>query len=162
VRRSDAALPPAHPGVLQPEPEINMDEGLFDLESDSLNFPDDTVAGILNDPDRATAAVDKLVHEGIPENEIRVLCCDTGARRLDPSGERHGTVGRLHRLIQHFGDKEILHVERQAAELRDGNFLVAAPAADDDARDRVARILESEGGHFINYYTSWTVQRLVE
>ncbi len=108
-----------------------MDEGLFDPDSDSLAFPDDTVVGILDEPDEASAAVDRLISEGIPEERIHVMCCDSGARRLDPSGKRHGIVGRLHRLIQHFGDEEIPHVKRQAAELRAGRFLVAAPAEDD-------------------------------
>jgi hypothetical protein len=91
-----------------------------------------------------------------------VLCCDGGARRLDPSGERHGVLGQLQRIIQRFGDKEVGHVQRQAAELRAGKFLIAAPAGDDEESRRVADILKGNGGHFINRYTSWTVEQLEE
>lgn len=137
-----------------------MDTHQYDPASDSLSFPDDTVVGIVNDPDAAASAVEGLLELGLSENDIQVLCCDGGARRLDPSGRRHGVLGRLQRLIQNFGDEDRDHVQRQAAELREGNFLIAAPAEDDEARDRVAEALRENGGHFINHYTRWRVVRL--
>jgi hypothetical protein len=137
-----------------------MDEHQYDPASDSLSFPDDTVVGILDDPDSASAAVDALLDGGIPDQEIQVLCCDSGARRLDPSGERHGVLGQLQRLVQHFGDQEIPHLQKQAEALEAGKFLVAAPAETDEESRRVAGILSSHGGHFINRYTPWTVERM--
>ncbi|TVR53295.1 MAG: hypothetical protein EA421_11515 [Gemmatimonadales bacterium] len=139
-----------------------MEDHQFDPESDSLSFPDDSVVGILDDPEGASSAVDALLAAGVPRDGIQVLCCDSGARRLDPSGERHGVLGQLQRIIQHFGDKEIGHVQRQAAELQAGKFLIAAPAEDDEESRRVADILKANGGHFINRYTSWTVEQLEE
>lgn len=137
-----------------------MEDRQYDPESDSLSFPDDTVVGILDDPDGATSAVNQLISDGIPEDRIQILCCESGARRLDPSGAHHGILGRLQRIIQHYGDKEVAHVERQAAELQDGKFLIAAPAESDDESRHVADILKANGGHFINRYTSWTVEQL--
>jgi hypothetical protein len=139
-----------------------MEDHQYDPASDSLSFPDDTVVGIVDDPDAATSAVRDLITTGVPEDRIQVLCGDGGARRLDPSGEKHGVLGRLQRLIQNFGDEDLPHIRRQAAELRDGKFLIAAPAEEDEERDRVASILKAHGGHFINHYTSWTVVRLEE
>jgi hypothetical protein len=146
-----------------PEPEVKMvtpDDHQFVPESESLSFPDDTVVGIINEPDDAASAVEGLLEAGIPEGSIQVMCCDSGARRLDPSGERHGILGRLQRIVQHFGDQEVAHVKRQAAELRDGRFLVAAPAEGEEEADRIANVLRSNGGHFINHYTSMTVRAL--
>jgi hypothetical protein len=148
-----------------PEVEVQMvnKEGhQFDPDSDSLSFPDDTVVGIVDEPEGANSAVEGLVAAGVPEEGIQVLCCDSGARRLDPTGKRHGVLGKLHRTVQLFGDQEVAHVKRQAAELRAGRFLVAAPAETDEEAEAVARVLKSNGGHFINRYTSMTVRRLEE
>jgi hypothetical protein len=136
-----------------------MADHQYDPDSDSLSFPDDTVVGIVDDPDAAEKVVADLVAAGIAEDEISVLCCDSGVRRLDPSGERHGTLGRLKRLVQTFGDTEKEYVRKQADELRAGNYLVAAPA-DEDERDAVAGVLNRHGGRFINHYGNWTVTRL--
>lgn len=137
-----------------------MEEHQFDPASDSLSFPDDTVVGILDDPDSASSAVGALLEGGVPDTEIKVLCCDSGARRLDPTGERHGVLGRLQRLVQHFGDKEVPYLHTQAEALEAGKFLVAAPAETDEESRRVADILSSHGAHFINRYTPWTVERM--
>jgi hypothetical protein len=139
-----------------------MGDHQYDPTSDSLSFPDDTVVGLFDAPDAAASALDALIEYGIDAERIQVLFGEAGARRMDPSGERHGMLGQLRRVVQHFGDEEIEHIERQARELRTGNFLVAAPAEDEEERDEVASIMESHGGHFINHYTSWAVERLVE
>jgi hypothetical protein len=139
-----------------------MKDRQFDPDSDSLSFPRDSVVGILDDPDAASAALDALVDAGVPEGRIQVLCGEAGARRLDPSGARHGLLGRLQRVIQQFADQEVSHAERQSRELRDGKFLVAVPVEDEEEGERVASILSEHGGHFINRYGRWTVQRLEE
>jgi hypothetical protein len=140
---------------------VTKDDHQFVPDSESLSFPDGSVVGVVDRPDEAAAAVDAIVEAGVPEDAIHVLCCDSGARRLDPTGERHGLIGRLHRIIQHFGDKEVAHVERQAAELREGKFLVAAPAGGDEDAERLAAILKDAGGHYIHHYTSMAVRALV-
>ena len=139
-----------------------MDDHQYDDSSDSLSLPRDSVVGVVNEPDEATSAVEDLIARGIAEDDIHMLCCDSGAHRLDPSGERHGTLGRIQRVIQLFGDKEVEHLQRQAAELRKGHFLIAAPAENDEERDLVAEVLKSHGGHFINHYTDWTISSLEE
>lgn len=139
---------------------VTKDDHQFDPESESLSFPDDTVVGIVDEPDDAAAAVEGLLAAGVSEDDIQVMCGDAGAKRLDPSGTRHGLLGEIHRIIQHFGDQEVAHVQRQAAELRKGGFLIAAPAESDEEAERVADIMRSNGGHFINHYTSMTVRAL--
>jgi hypothetical protein len=132
----------------------------FDPDSDSLSFPDDTVVGIMDDPEGANAAVEVLLATGVTEDGIQVMCCDAGARRLDPTGERHGLLGQLHRIVQLFGDQEVAHVKRQAAALEAGKFLIAASAGTEEEAEKVADTLKSNGGHFINWYTSMTVRRI--
>jgi hypothetical protein len=96
----------------------------YHKDSDTLAFPDHTVVGIVDDPEATVAVIEGLMAEGIPEEEIAVLYGESGARRLDPTGERHGILGRLRRLVQHYGDQERPHVKRQAEELQAGNFLI--------------------------------------
>ncbi len=139
---------------------ITADDHQFAPDSDSLSFPDDTVVAIVDEPKSTFSAVDELVASGVPKDTIQVMCCEPGARRLDPSGERHGTLGKLHRVIQHFGDKEVAHVKRQASELEAGKFLIAAGASDDTEAERVAGILAAHGGHFINHYTGMAVRTI--
>jgi len=136
-----------------------MEEHQYQADSDSLSFPDDTVVGIVSDPEAAVSVIEELVAQGTPREEIEVLYGDSGARRLDPSGERHGVLGRLQRLVQNFGDQDRPHVKRQSEELRAGNFLVSVPAPEEE-RDRIARVLLEHGGYFINHYASWAVTRL--
>ena len=132
----------------------------YDPDSDTLAFPDDTLVGIIDDPDAVEAAVGDLANSGVPEGEIQVLCCEDGARRLDPTGKRHGGLERLRRIVQNFGDEDREHVRRQADEMRAGRFLVTAPAEGREERDRLAGILKERGGRFINHYTSWSVTQL--
>jgi hypothetical protein len=139
---------------------VDKDDHQFVPDAESLSFPDDTVVGIVDEPDDATSAVEKLMAAGVSEDDIQIMCCDSGAKRLDPSGERHGLLGRLHRVIQLFGDQEVAHVQRQASELREGKFLIAAPADSEEEAERVADIMKSNGGHFINHYTSMTVRAM--
>lgn len=138
-----------------------QEEHQYTPEADTLAFPDHTVVAIIDEPDDAAAALDALITAGVPEENISLLYGEGGAERLDPAGKRHGALGRLRRLIQHYGDEDRPHVRRQAEELRAGNFLVAAPATEEE-RDRVAGILKAHGGHFINHYTPWTVTALEE
>jgi hypothetical protein len=139
-----------------------MKDRQFDPESESLSFPVDAVVGILDEPDAASAALDALVDAGVPEERIQVLCGEAGARRLDPSGKRHGLPGRIKRVIQQFADQEVQHLEHHSEALRAGGYLVAVPAEDEEEGERIAGILKDHGGHFINRYGRWTVQRLEE
>ena len=132
----------------------------YDPDSDTLAFPDDTLVGIIDDPDAVEEAIGDLTDAGVPEDGIQVLCCEDGARRLDPSGKRHGGMERLRRIVQNFGDEDRKHVRRQADEMRAGRFLISVLAEGEEERDRLTNILKERGGHFINHYTSWTVTQL--
>lgn len=134
----------------------------FDPGSESLSFPTDSVAGVFESADDAAAALHALSAEGVPEESLHVLCGPDGARRLDPSGERHGAMGRLHRVIQQYADKEVQHAERYADELRAGHYLVAAVARDEEEAGLVAGIFEGHGAHFVNRYGRWTVKRVAD
>ncbi len=132
----------------------------YDPDSDTLAFPDDTLVGIIDDPDAVEEAIGDLKDAGVPEDGMQVLCCEDGARRLDPSGKRHGGMERLRRIVQNFGDEDRKHVRRQADEMRAGRFLISVLAEGEEERDRLTNILKERGGHFINHYTSWTVTQL--
>ncbi len=135
-------------------------EHQYQQGSESLSFPDDTVVGIVDDPDGAIAVIEALLEEeGIDEDRVTFMCGESGARRIDPEGERHGLLGRLQRLVQHYSDKEPENVQRQADELRAGRYLVTAPATQ-ETRDRVAAVMAAHGARYINHYGTWTVTRL--
>ena len=122
-----------------------------------LTYPANKVIGILNTRDDLHAAVTELNNNGFEEEQVQVLCGETGAERLDTTGERHGFLARLYRFVEKLG-VESKHLSEYKSELLDGRFLVAIDVRDEDERARVVGILKAHGGHRINFYGKWTIE----
>ena len=89
-----------------------------------------------------------------------MLCGQKGADRLDVTGEHHGFLARLYRFIEKFGDMESENLHDYEQELRGGHFLLAVDVPNEEKRVPVVQILESHGGHRINFYGRWQVEGL--
>ena len=125
-----------------------------------LTYPTNKVLAIVNTPEQLKSAVGELNQTGFGEGKIDVLCGQKGADRLDVTGEHHGFLARLYRFIEKFGDMETENLRDYEHELRGGHFLLAVEVPDEERRAQVAQILESHGGHRINFYGRWEVQGL--
>jgi hypothetical protein len=126
-----------------------------------LTYPTNRVVAIVDTPDELRSAIAQLNQTGFEEDKIDVLCGQKGADRLDVTGEHHGFLARLYRFIEKFGDMESENLREYEHELRGGHFLLAVEVPDDERRAQVVQILESHGGHRINFYGRWQVEGLV-
>lgn len=125
-----------------------------------IDYPTHKVVGIFADWPSAQAAIDRLAAAGLTREEIGVLAGESGARRLDATGEHHGLMAQLTRFFSNFADLDAKHTARHEQELRAGHVLVAAEGADEARRDQVRHIMKDAGGYFINYYGKWWVENL--
>ena len=126
-----------------------------------LTYPTNRVVAIVDTPDELRSAIAQLNQTGFEEDKIDVLCGQKGADRLYVTGEHHGFLARLYRFIEKFGDMESENLREYEHELRGGHFLLAVEVPDDERRAQVVQILESHGGHRINFYGRWQVEGLV-
>ncbi|MGH8930680.1 MAG: hypothetical protein ACRDZO_08660 [Egibacteraceae bacterium] len=125
-----------------------------------LRYPTNRIVAVLDEPDQVATAIDRLSHAGFDSEEIRVLCGEEGAQRLDATGERHGLLARLTRILQSFGGEDE-HVERHAAELRAGHFVLGVHVGEDEDRKTAAHAaLQEADARFVNYYGEWSVEQL--
>ena len=115
-------------------------------------YPHDHVLGIIDDHDKADAALAALSKHGVPEEDITVLTGEEGAVRIDAQGTRHGLLARFLRAIQ-FATMDALPdaEEYERAALR-GSYVIAIRSHSIERRDLAHRTLNEHGAHFINYY----------
>jgi hypothetical protein len=121
-------------------------------------YPMHRMVAIVDDEAGVQNALGDLTKIGIDPADIDVLRGEEGARLLDPSGERHGVVGRLLRLAQlTAAEGNALDAHREA--LTDGKLVVYVTAKGDEQKDRVATALAAAGGHHLAYFGRWTVEK---
>ncbi len=126
-----------------------------------LRYPTrNKLVGVVSTPEELQAAILELNKAGFGEDEIDVLCGKKGADRLDVTGEKHGPLARLYRFVEKFGDMEAKNLREYQQELLSGHFLIAIEAAEEDKRAQALTILESHGGHRVNFYGKWAVEGL--
>lgn len=113
-------------------------------------FEANTVVALLDDPDRAQAAVNALAEAGFDPGQTYVLCGQKGAERLDVSGRHHGLRGRVYRLVEWLSDEKELLLAAQD-HLASGGLAVRVPA-DEDRKADAARILGAHGAHGIVHF----------
>ena len=127
-------------------------------DEDALNQPvpfDQVVAAarkrlfaVFDNPERGLAAIAELPSRDlIPGEQIWLLHCEEGLRRLDPSGRNHGLYGRYVRITQLTMSDDNLYVDALARALSNGALVIALPVAHADTADRIAELLETCSGH---------------
>jgi len=129
--------------------------------SDFIPYPTNKVVGIIDDVGDAQAALHDLKAAGFTANQVQVLTGKEGAHRLDVKGDEHGPLARIVRSTQRLlGDYEIQHATRHEQELLAGHFGIGIKAHYKEDRDKARQILKAHHGHFINFYSPWTMESL--
>lgn len=129
--------------------------------SDFIPYPTNKVIGIIDDVGDAQAALRDLQAAGFTANQVQVLTGKGGAHRLDVKGDEHGPLARIVRSTQKLlGDYEIQHATRHERELLAGHFGIGIKAHYKEDRDKARQILKAHHGHFINFYSPWTMENL--
>jgi hypothetical protein len=110
-----------------------------------------------DDADRAIAA---LTEAGIAPGRIQRLVGPADADALDASGGRRGLRGRLYRIIEFTWADQAPDFAAYEAALREGRQVLAVRVRGQDEVRRVADLIESMGGHFINHFGWFETQEL--
>ena len=130
-------------------------------DKDFISYPRNKVIGIIDTPEDAQAALHDLRAAGFPASQIRVLTGQEGAHRIDVRGDQHGPLAHIVRSTQKLlGDYELADATRYEKEMLGGHFVIGVTAHHSDERDKVLQILRSHTGHYINFYSPWTIEEL--
>lgn len=97
------------------------------------------VVGIVDDPaGDLPELVEDLLGAGVPTTDIHLYAGHEGAVALDPTGARHGRLGRIRRALQALVyDGELQHAQREL----DAGHAVIGIDADDAHADDIAEFL---------------------
>lgn len=137
-----------------------MSYSLLNESGDLLTYPDNSLIGIIDRYSDARAALNDLKESGFPEDEIGILCGAEGAKEVDADGSEHGVLGKIAQIVREFGDVDNAHKETHEKALREGHFLVAVRAKEEEERKRALNILNLNNAHFINFYSPWVIEGL--
>lgn len=130
-------------------------------DSDFLAYPRNKVVGIIDKPRSAQAALHDLRAAGFPASQVTVLSGQKGAHRVDIRGDQHGPLARILRSTEKIlGEYEIADATRYEKEMLGGHFVIGVTAHHSDERNKVLQILKSHNGHYIKFYSPWTIEEL--
>lgn len=94
---------------------------------------------------------------GVAATRIDLASGQADAQRVRDETAR-GVLCRLTHLLT--PGEEFVQRERYLGAMREGESVVRVSLPDPSERRRVARLIASRGGYFLNYYGAWTVERL--
>jgi|tagenome__1003787_1003787.scaffolds.fasta_scaffold19380676_1 hypothetical protein len=127
-------------------------------EPNISRYPMHRMVAVLDDAADVRAALDGLMGLGVESSDVVVLTGEEGVARLDPSGEGHGLLGRLLRVLQLTAEEgNALEFHHQA--LAAGKSVVYVKVHGDARKDAVAAALTAAGGHHLAYFGRWTVEK---
>lgn len=121
-------------------------------------YPMHRMVAVVDDNAALDAALKNLSEAGIDLGEVNVLSGPEGARLLDRRGSGHGLLGRLLRLAQwSASENDALEIHQQA--LAEGGLVLFVPVRGESRKVRVADTLRAAGGHHLQYFGRWTVEK---
>ena len=124
---------------------------------DGTSVPKNAVVGVVNTPDELVQLGDQLKGAGInPE----VYCTERAAATIQEAYRSELDVHAT-RLAQKLFGFESEHTDKHLAEMEKGHLVLVAPAQDDDTKTVIRDAFAENGGHFVNYYGTWTGERLL-
>jgi hypothetical protein len=132
-----------------------------DPAQDNFQFnPIGRVTGLFQAHGPVVPCVRALEAAGLASSDIEVFTGEEGMKRVDPSGEAHGTAGKLFRLVESWvSDTSDFHAEA-AAHLAAGGYIVAAHVGNDDAlKTRIMHVFTEQGATDVKYWHSLFVEQ---
>jgi hypothetical protein len=134
------------------------------VSDELLVYPTDKVVGVLEDAARLDSVRDDLAQAGVASDQIEVLCGESGAERLDPDGDGSGPLASAIRTVQKALGEEATRLEQLNAAVESGAYVVqvALPedGDEDEAKQRIGRILHEGGARNVAFYGSLAVEEL--
>lgn len=123
-----------------------------------IGYPTNQLFSIIDNPADAEQALRGLAEVGLAE-DTQLFHGEDGAHRIDASGAQHGPLAQLRRRRQSISlDGQHAALYEQA--VRQGHCVIAVHSTDSERREEARQILKTHGGHFINFYGRFTIQKL--
>jgi hypothetical protein len=127
-------------------------------EANISRYPMHRMVAVFDDDAGVRAALTGLAGRGVDGSDVVVLTGEEGVARLDPSGEGHGLLGRLLRVLQLTAEEgNALEFHQQA--LAAGKSVVYVKVHGEAQKDAAAAALTAAGGHHLAYFGRWTVEK---
>lgn len=127
---------------------------------ESVDYRTHKVVGIIDDQAQVDAARVALTSAGFTDDMTEVFCGLEGERDLDLRGESHGVLDHINRILHHVLLVEGLNMDRYEQALLKGQCVIQVYATDSHRHEQAHEILKSHGGHYINVYGFWAMERL--
>jgi len=106
------------------------------------------------------AARAALLAAGIDAAAIETFSGPEAARVFDPSGRRHGLLGRAWRILEFSWADQAPDFAWYEAAVRDGRTVTSVRVRGQRRVAHVARMLEEHGGHFLNHFGLFETREL--
>lgn len=131
------------------------------MPSASIGSAVGRLIAVLDSADQVEAARAALVAAGIDPGGIETFQGADAASAFDPSGARHGLLGRLYRILEFSWADQAPDFAWYEAAIREGRVVLSVRVRGQRRVAHVARIVEDHGGHFINHFGWLETQELV-
>ncbi len=125
-----------------------------------LTYPTDHLLAVVDDPEAARAAAERLLSAGFVAADVTILQGDADADRIDGLGAAHGLPTRLLRMVQFMTMDQMPDFRLYEAAIRTGRTVVAVRARERPAMLRARDVLADAGAHFMNYYGRLSTEEL--
>jgi hypothetical protein len=132
-----------------------------DLTTDfEPEYPTNTVIGVFEEPLGARQAVSALEDVSIDSESVDIVCNQIAEDRLEEVEEESMLKAKIVQFLFAAGEEseELNEYDRL---LDEGRYLVRVPVEEDEQAKTVAEILQRHGGHYINYFSKFTVTKMV-
>lgn len=123
-------------------------------------YPTNHVLAVINDRERADAAVAALMSGGFMESEIHVGTGVAAADDVSASPGRTGVAGLLIRFAERIGiaDEELETKHRYEQAMRDNRFVVSVATPTEERKDRAAQVLREHGAHTVSFFGKHAIE----
>ena len=117
-----------------------------------IGYPNRQVLGVFDSHASADRALEALSAAGVPAGDIQRFSGPQDAERFDATGERHGIVARLRRIVQFSLMDQLPAMAWYEAALQQGRSVVAVRTTNGAETKRAVDAMKRAGGHFINRF----------
>jgi hypothetical protein len=117
-----------------------------------IGYPSRQVVGVFDERAAAERAVEVLREAGASAAAIQLYEGVGDAERFDATGERHGILARLRRVMQFGLMDQLPAMAWYEAALREGRTVLAVSTSSRQETLRAVEAMKAAGGHFINRF----------
>jgi hypothetical protein len=126
-----------------------------------IGYPNRQVVAVFDDRASADRAVAALRGSGVPDADLETYDGVADAVRFDATGELHGIVARLRRLMQFSLMDQLPAMAWYEAALREGKVVLAVRTVSRPDTLRVVEVLKKANAHFINRFGRFATEEFV-